>query len=64
MNRTATVGGLDFEEREIPPADSFDASRGDGYHKEWVLIGGFFRAFLRFATTDEVRQIEQALRDK
>lgn len=62
MNRTAALGGLVFEERDIPPPDSFDAARGDGYHKEWVVVSGFFRSVVRYATPDEVKQIEEKLK--
>jgi len=62
VNRTATLGGLDFEERDIPPPDSFDAVRGDGYHKEWVLVSGFFRGGVRYATPEEVVRIEAQLK--
>ena len=58
MNRTAALGSLVFEERDIPPPDSFDAVRGDGYHKEWVLVSGFLRSGVRYATSEEVAQIE------
>lgn len=63
MNRTVSLGDLNFEERDIPPPDSFDAVRVDGYYKEWVLVAvGFFRSVVRYATADEVRQIEEKLK--
>ena len=48
-----------FERRNVPPPDSFDASRVDGYRDAWVETDQFGIAF-RFATDEEVAEWQRS----
>ena len=62
MKSFVQIGSRLFQQRDIPPPDSFDAVRGDGYRKEWVLVGTATPGEgPRLATPDEVKEIEAAI---